>query len=154
MTTPSTGVRPATAFSSFTMNSSPRPTGTSAGTQKPITSTSDHVSRTTSLSLLPSSVRGLCRPGVSITTSCASGRCRMPRIACRVVCGRDEVIAILDPISALVSVDLPAFGRPTKHANPDRKSSGTSGKVIGPSGLVRGKRRYGSGFRARAAKPR
>ena len=92
------------------MNSSPRPTGWSAGTQKPITSTSAHVSRTTSLSRLPSSVRGLCRPGVSITISWASGRCRMPRMAWRVVCGRLEVIATFCPISAFVSVDLPAFG--------------------------------------------
>ena len=44
----------------------------------------------------------------------------MPRLACRVVCGRDDVIAIFDPIRALVSVDLPAFGRPTKQAKPDR----------------------------------
>ena len=138
MTTPNTGVRPATAFSSLTMNSSPRPTGTSAGTQKPITSTSDQVSRTTSLSRAPSSVRGLCRPGVSITTSWASGRCRMPRMACRVVCGRDDVIAIFDPIRALVSVDLPAFGRPTKQANPDRNPAGTSGKV---TVLLRGRAR-------------
>ncbi len=129
VTTPSIGVRPATDFSSFTMNSSPRPTGWSAGTQKPITSTSAHVSRTTSLSRLPSSVRGLCRPGVSITISWASGRCRMPRMAWRVVCGRLEVIATFCPISAFVSVDLPAFGRPTKQAKPDRNPSGTSGNV-------------------------
>ena len=41
-------------------------------------------------------------------------------MACRVVCGRLDVMAIFEPISALVSVDLPALGRPTKHANPDR----------------------------------
>ena len=137
VTTPSTGVRPATDLSSLTMNSSPRPTGASAGTQKPITSTSAQVSRTTSLSRLPSSVRGLCRPGVSITTSCASGRCRMPRMACRVVCGRLDVIAIFEPISALVSVDLPALGRPTKQAKPDRKPSGTSRNRQSGSELAR-----------------
>jgi GTPase Era involved in 16S rRNA processing len=43
-----------------------------------------------------------------------------PRTACRVVCGLEEVMAILAPTSALVSVDLPALGRPTKQANPDR----------------------------------
>ena len=43
----------------------------------------------------------------------------MPRMACRVVCGLDEAMAILLPTSALVSVDLPAFGRPTKQAKPD-----------------------------------
>ena len=60
----------------------------------------------------------------------------MPRIACRVVCGRDDVIAIFDPISALVSVDLPAFGRPTKQAKPERNpASGHSVKVTaGPAG--------------------
>ena len=34
---------------------------------------------TRSLSRSPSSVRGRCRPGVSTRTSCASGRCTMPR---------------------------------------------------------------------------
>ena len=51
-------------------------------------------------------------------------------MAWRVVCGRDDVIAILAPISALVSVDLPALGRPTKHANPERKPSGTSRMLL------------------------
>ena len=44
----------------------------------------------------------------------------MPRTVCRVVCGRPEVIAILAPTSAFVSVDLPALGRPTKQAKPAR----------------------------------
>ena len=154
MTTPSTGVRPATDFSSSTMNSSPRPTGTSAGTQKPMTSTSDHVSRTTSLSRAPSSVRGLCRPGVSITISCASGRCRMPRIACRVVCGRDDVIAIFEPISALVSVDLPAFGaaKPTKaRPKPDPGSSGIAAVSAhaSPQDLAADRQGGGGGGRGR-----
>ena len=39
---------------------------------------------------------------------------------CRVVCGLLEVIAIFCPMIALVRVDLPAFGRPTKHAKPAR----------------------------------
>src|SRR6266496_3482544 len=53
-------------------------------------------------------------------TSCASSRCTIPRMACRVVCGLLDVIATLVPTSALVSVDLPALGRPTKQANPER----------------------------------
>ena len=44
----------------------------------------------------------------------------MPRTACRVVCGLLEVIATFSPTSALVSVDLPALGRPTKQAKPAR----------------------------------
>ncbi|GMA85623.1 hypothetical protein GCM10025868_08730 [Angustibacter aerolatus] len=44
----------------------------------------------------------------------------MPRMACRVVCGLLEVMATFCPTSALVSVDLPAFGRPTMQANPER----------------------------------
>ena len=55
----------------------------------------------------------------------------MPRIACRVVCGRDDVIATFDPTSAFVSVDLPTLGRPTKQAKPDRKPSGSHGCVNG-----------------------
>src|SRR5699024_3556343 len=55
--------------------------------------------------------------------SCPSDRWTIPRIACRVVCGLLDVIATLVPTSALVSVDLPALGRPTKHAKPDRCSA-------------------------------
>lgn len=44
----------------------------------------------------------------------------MPRIARRVVCGFSLVIAIFSPTSALVSVDFPTFGRPTKVTNPLR----------------------------------
>ncbi len=63
----------------------------------------------------------------------------------RVVCGFDEVIATLVPTRALVSVDLPAFGRPTNEANPLRKAArqhpgpgqpsqvGRSGKCALPS---------------------
>ena len=73
------------------------------------------------MSRSPSSVRGRCSPGVSTSTSWASGRVRMPRTACRVVCGRLEVIAIFSPTRALVSVDLPALGRPTRLAKPERE---------------------------------
>ena len=81
----------------------------------------DQVARTRSLSRSPSVVRGLCRPGVSTSTSWASARCTSPRMACRVVCGFDDVMAILPPTMALVSVDLPVLGRPTKQAKPERK---------------------------------
>ena len=48
----------------------------------------------------------------------------MPRTACRVVCGLSLVMTMSLPTSALVSVDLPAFGRPTKQAKPERKVTG------------------------------
>src|SRR5450756_1362950 len=113
--------RPSSA-SWFAMYRSPGPTFWSAGRQNTTTSTSVRVSRTRSLRRCPSKVRGRCRPGVSTRTSCASGRCTIPRITCRVVCGRPEVIATLLPTSALVRVDFPAFGRPMIDANPDRNS--------------------------------
>lgn len=106
--------------SSLAMKRSPGPSFWSAGTQKPMTSTSAQVVRTTSFSRSPSSVRGLWRPGVSTRISCASGRCTMPRTVWRVVCGRLEVIATFWPTRAFVRVDLPALGRPTKQAKPAR----------------------------------
>ena len=42
----------------------------------------------------------------------------MPRTACRVVCGFEEAMTIFWPTRALVRVDLPALGRPTKQAKP------------------------------------
>jgi hypothetical protein len=102
------------------MKRSPGPSFSFAGRQKPITSTSAHVVFTTSFSRSPSSVRGLCSPGVSTRISCASGRCTMPRTVCRVVCGWLEVIATFWPTRAFVRVDLPALGRPTKQAKPAR----------------------------------
>jgi hypothetical protein len=44
----------------------------------------------------------------------------MPRTTVRVVCGLSEVITIFCPTTALVRVDFPALGRPTKQANPLR----------------------------------
>ena len=44
------------------------------------------------LTLRPSAVTGLCRPGVSTNTSWASGRLRMPRTRWRVVCGLSETM--------------------------------------------------------------
>jgi hypothetical protein len=43
-------------------------------------------------------------------------------MVCRVVCGLVEVIATLVPTNALVNVDLPVLGRPTKHTKPERNS--------------------------------
>ena len=122
------------AASSPTRYRSPGPMRWSAGRHTPTTSTCDQVARTTSLSRSPSRVRGLCKPGVSINTSWASGRCTMPRTACRVVCGFEEAITIFWPTSALVSVDLPALGRPTKQAKPERISLRLCARVVrGPS---------------------
>ena len=53
----------------------------------------------------------------------------MPRTACRVVCGLSLVMTILLPTRALVRVDLPAFGRPTKHAKPDRYCTRRSSQI-------------------------
>jgi hypothetical protein len=58
-------------------------------------------------------------------TSSASGRCTIPLIARRVVCGLLLVIATLAPTSAFISVDLPTFGRPAKPAKPDLNPGGT-----------------------------
>src|SRR5699024_1060168 len=44
----------------------------------------------------------------------------MPRIARRVVCGLVDVIATFSPTRALVSVDLPTLGRPTRATKPER----------------------------------
>src|SRR3954451_2323056 len=112
----------ATFAASVTRNRSPGPILSLAGRQTAITSTSAQVVFTTSFNRSPSNVRGLCRPGVSTRISCASGRCTIPRTACRVVCGFDDVMTIFFPTSALVSVDLPALGRPTKQAKPARKA--------------------------------
>jgi len=106
------------AAMALAMKRSPAPIGSLAGIHSTIASTSDQVSYTNSFSRSPRSVRGLCTPGVSTSTNCPSGRCTNPRIVCLVVCGLSEVIATFDPTSAFVSVDLPAFGRPTRHAKP------------------------------------
>src|SRR3712207_4728638 len=114
------------------MNRSPAPTGWSAGTQKTMTSTSASVSRTTSLSRRPSRLLGLCRPGVSTSTSCPAGRVTTPRMACRVVCGRLLTMPTFVPTIALVSVVLPALGRPTRQAKPLRYG-GWSGSLTSSS---------------------
>src|SRR5690606_16951236 len=105
---------------SSAMNRSPGPIFWSAGRQNPTTSTSPRVSRTRSFSRSPRSVRGRCTPGVSTRMIWESSRVTMPRIARRVVCGLVEVIATFSPTSALVRVDLPTLGRPTRATNPAR----------------------------------
>src|SRR4051794_17111835 len=102
------------------MNLSPVPTGWSAGMQKTITSTSERVSRTTSLSRRRSRLLGLCSPGVSTSTSCPPGRWTTPRMACRVVWGRLLTMPTFSPTIALVSVVFPALGRPTRATKPLR----------------------------------
>src|SRR3954447_24539300 len=113
------------------MNASPVPTGWSAGMQNTITSTSDSVSRTTSLSRLPSRLLGLCSPGVSTSTICPPGRWTTPRMACRVVCGRLLTMPTFSPTSALVSVVLPALGRPNRATKPLRRGD-CGGLLTGP----------------------
>ena len=103
------------------MNRSPGPTAWSAGMHMPTTSTLVQVSRTWSLRRSPRRVRGRCSPGVSTMMSWPSARFTTPRRTRRVVCGRSEVMATLRPTRALVRVDLPALGRPTRQTNPLRK---------------------------------
>ena len=59
-------------------------------------------------------------PGVSTKMSCALPAIAMPRTSARVVCTLGVTIATLLPISALVSVDLPAFGAPISAMKPQR----------------------------------
>jgi hypothetical protein len=59
---------------------------------------------------------------VSTKTICASRELRIPVIRLRVVCGRGETIASFSPTSRFRSVDLPAFGRPTRETKPERKA--------------------------------
>ena len=72
------------------------------------------------LTLRPSAVTGLWSPGVSTNTSWASGRLSTPRTRWRVVWGLSETIDTFWPQMALISDDLPTFGRPTTVTNPER----------------------------------
>ena len=105
---------------------SPGPIFSSAGTDIAIRSTSAYASATMSLRRWPSSLRGLCRPGVSTTTIWQSSRCTTPRTGWRVVSGWSAVMAIFSPTSALVSVDLPVLGRPTMDTKPERWPGGVA----------------------------
>ena len=54
----------------------------------------------------------------------------MPRTTVRVVCGLSEVMTTFWPTSALVSVDLPALGRPTNDAKPLRCGGPAAGDSL------------------------
>ena len=69
----------------------------------------------------------MCRPGVSTRMSWKPSRVSTARKRWRVVCAVFDVMAIFLPILALISVDLPAFGRPTSVTNPDLNESPTAG---------------------------
>src|SRR5690242_15795139 len=88
--------------------------------RKHTTSTSASVVSAREFARSPSSVRGLCTPGVSRNTICVSSVVRTPRTCVRVVCGLSETIDTFCPRIWLRSVDLPTFGRPTIATNPDR----------------------------------
>jgi hypothetical protein len=55
--------------------------------------------------------------------SSASGLRTMPLITRRVVWGLLLVMATFVPTNAFISVDLPTFGRPAKHAKPAENPS-------------------------------
>src|SRR3546814_1462013 len=57
-------------------------------------------------------------PGVSTSISCTSPAIAIPISRVRVVCTLGLTIATFWPTSALVSVDLPAFGAPTMATTP------------------------------------
>ena len=103
------------------MNRSPGPIFSSAGsvtaTRRPRDSVAAHLVVEPFAEQRPRPVQPggvdeheLARPG--------GARCRGRRA--RVVCGLLEVIATFSPTTALISVDLPALGRPTIDTNPDR----------------------------------
>src|SRR5450756_2637351 len=50
----------------------------------------------------------------------------MVRMACRVVCGLSDMMAIFSPVSKFNRVDFPVFGRPTIVTNPDLKPIASS----------------------------
>ncbi len=96
--------------------------------------------------------RRVWKPGVSTKTNCAAPTVRMPVMRCRVVCALAEVMLIFWPTSALSSVDLPTFGRPTMATRPQRRSAAAVGAASpgatspGPAG--RAAIRTGAGCRA------
>src|SRR5450631_4830825 len=100
--------------------------GVLASMTRAVTSTSESAARARWLVRSPRVVRGRCRPGVSRRTSWLAGVSRTPRTVVRVVWGRSEVMVILVPTSWLTRVDLPALGRPTIDANPERNSGTVS----------------------------
>ena len=89
------------------------------------------------LTLRPSAVTGLCRPGVSTNTTCASGRVSTPRTRWRVVCGLSDTMLTFSPQIVLTSDDLPTLGRPTIVTNPDRTPALYHGCRVVPKVLIR-----------------
>src|SRR6185295_17601614 len=73
--------------------------------------------------------RGTKMPGVSMNTSCAFPCMAIPRTSARVVCTLRLTIETLEPTSALVSVDLPAFGAPISAMKPQRRSASAIRRV-------------------------
>ncbi len=67
----------------------------------------------------PSLCWGICRPGVSINISWASGRVRIPSCCRRVVWGLGETAATVCLSTRFSRVDLPTLGRPITAINPD-----------------------------------
>jgi hypothetical protein len=95
--------------------------GGPASMRKSTTSAPDSVcsARCTMRALSPP--RAECRPGVSSSATCASGRVTTPRILPRVVCGLGETMATFCPTSRLSSVLFPTLGRPAMAAKPALK---------------------------------
>ena len=108
---------------------SPRPIGFEASMRKHRTSTSLNSARALLLSSLPSESWGLCKPGVSTKTIWASSVRTTPSMRLRVVCATGDVMAILRPMQAFMSVDFPAFGRPTSATNPLLKPGCAAGAI-------------------------
>ena len=71
--------------------------------------------------------RGAKMPGVSTKMSCAAPSMAMPRTSVRVVCTLGVTIETLVPTSALISVDLPAFGAPISATKPQRDVDSAAG---------------------------
>src|SRR4051794_35960222 len=59
----------------------------------------------------------------------------MPRIARLVVCGLSEGMATFSPTRALVSVDFPTLGRPTKVTKPERPWGSAESDSDSPDGV-------------------
>ena len=67
---------------------------------------------------VPRTVRDLCRPGVSSSTSWPRASVRTPRTVVRVVCTTGLTIETFSPTRRFTSVDLPALVRPTTATTP------------------------------------
>src|SRR5690606_17020904 len=127
LTTSSTGA-PASARRSAIQRS--RPVGPSApSTTNNTTSTSGMAARACCVMYSPSRCRGLCRPGVSTNTICASSRVSTAWMRWRVVCGLSDTMATLAPTKRLTRVDLPTLGRPMTATNPERKGCSLMGRL-------------------------